>query len=82
MSETPDNPENLTLVYLRRILGEMTGVRADIKELRTRVGAVEHGIAQLNTTTAELSTRIDRLTDRIERIERRLDLVEEPSPPN
>ena len=82
MVETPDMPENMTLVLLRRIANDVDAIRVDIRELLTRVGAVEHGVAQLTTGVAELSTRIDRLTDRVERIDHRLDLVEEPAPPS
>lgn len=64
MSEQPDN---LVLVYLRRIDEKVDRLSDDMRELRARMGAVEQGLAQLNG-------RVDRLTDRVERIERRLEL--------
>lgn len=62
-----DQPENIVLVYLRRIDGKVDRLADDMRELRARVGAVEQGVAQLGG-------RVDRLTDRIERVERRLEL--------
>lgn len=62
-----DQPENLMLVYLRRIDEKVDRLTDDVRELRARVGGVEQGVAQL-------SVRVDRLTDRVERIERRLEL--------
>lgn len=62
-----EQPENLMLVYLRRIDEKVDRLTDDLRELRARMGGVEQGVAQL-------SARIDRLTDRVERVERRLEL--------
>ncbi len=75
-----DDPENLTLVLLREMRAEarerfnvsdakMDAVRADIVEIRQRLGFLEGGYASL-------STRVDRVVGAVERIERRLGLVE------
>jgi len=61
-------PDNLTLVYLRRLDEKMDRVIDDLGELKQRVGACEAAIVRLQASH-------DRLTDRLERIERRLDLV-------
>jgi len=74
------NLENLILARLDRIRDEVAFVRTDIgeikldiRELRARMGHVEHAVSTL-------SIRFDRLTDRVERIELRLGLVDSPSP--
>ncbi|MGB0696852.1 MAG: hypothetical protein ACPGOY_14465 [Rhodospirillaceae bacterium] len=63
-----EDPENLTLRYLRRIDEKIDRVIDDIRELKQRTGALEEG-------QASLSRRIDRMEDRLDRIEKRLDLV-------
>lgn len=63
-----DQPDNIVLVYLRRIDEKVDRLSDDVRELRARMGAVEQGVAQL-------SVRMDRLADRVERIERRLELA-------
>lgn len=62
-----EEPENLTLVYLRRIDEKIDRLADDVRELKTRMGLIE---AQY----ASLSSRIDRMDDRVQRIERRLDI--------
>jgi predicted nucleic acid-binding Zn-ribbon protein len=64
----PD-PDNLTLVYLRRLSEQLDGLREDNREIKTRLGILEQ-------QNASLSTRLDRIEARLDRIERRLDLVE------
>lgn len=63
-----EEPENLTLVFLRRIDEKIDRLSDDVREIKNRVGMIE---AQY----ASLSNRLDRLDDRVGRIERRLDLV-------
>ena len=72
------NVENLILARLDRIRDELAFVRTDIgeikldiRELRARMGQVEHAVSTL-------SIRFDRLTDRVERIELQLGLVDAP----
>jgi archaellum component FlaC len=62
-----DQPDNIVLVYLHRIDEKVDRLSDDVRELRSRMGVVEQGVAQM-------SGRIDRLADRVERIERRLEL--------
>lgn len=61
-----DQPDNIVLVYLRRIDEKVDRLSDDLRELRARIGVVAQGVAQM-------SGRIDRLADRAERIERRLE---------
>lgn len=63
-----EEPENLTLAFLRRIDEKIDRLADDVREIKNRVGMIE---AQY----ASLSNRLDRLDDRVGRIERRLDLV-------
>ena len=62
-------PENLTLIHLRRLSEQLDGLREDNREIKTRLGILEQ-------QNASLSTRLDRIEGRLDRIERRLDLVE------
>lgn len=56
-----DDPENLVLYRLERI-------SADLGNVKTRLTAIEAGVAELNG-------RVDRLELRMDRIERRLDII-------
>eukprot|EP01037_Dinobryon_pediforme_P020139 gene20139-20686_t len=60
-------PDNIILVYLRRISEQMEALREDVREIKTRLGILEQ-------QGASLSSRIDRVEMRLDRIERRLDL--------
>jgi len=64
-----DNQPNMVLELLHAIRGDLGEVKADLVELKQRVGLLE---AQY----ASLSTRIDRLAGDVSLIKRRLDLVE------
>ena len=64
-----DEPENLVLVYLRRIDQKMDRVIDDLQDLKVRVTNVEENLSGVHR-------RLDRLEMRVERIERRLDLVD------
>ena len=66
-----DDPDNLMLVYLRRIDAKVDGVREDVVEVKQRLGFLEEQYASI-------SRRVDRIDLRLERIERRLDLVDAP----
>ena len=66
-----DEPDNLVLVYLRRIDEKVDGLRDDVRDLKVRMTSLEEGIVGVQR-------RIDRLEMRVERIERRLDLVDTP----
>ncbi len=67
-----DQPDNLVLVYLRRLDEKVDGLRLDMREVKERLGILE-------VQYASLSRRVDRIGDDVELIKRRLDLVETPS---
>ena len=71
-----DTPENLVLVYLRRIDHRLERIEEDVRDLKYRMTLTEEGVAKLNASYAGLQQRIDRLDNRLDRIERRLDLQE------
>jgi archaellum component FlaC len=62
-------PENLTLIYLRRIDEKVDRLIDDMNVVKARLTGVEENLAGVHR-------RIDRLEVRVERIERRLDLTE------
>ena len=64
-----DETNNLVLDHLRAIGGEIAEVKADLVEIKTRLGHME-GLY------ANLSGRVDRMASDIVQIKRRLDLVE------
>jgi phage shock protein A len=74
-----DQPEGLTLVFLRRLDTKMDGLREDMADIRHRFTTLEIQVANLTSLEgshyASLSTRLDRTETRLERIETRLDLV-------
>lgn len=65
----PEEPDNVVLVYLRRLNERLDALHEDNREIKTRLGI----LAQQG---ASLSSRIDRIEFRLDRIEKRLDLVE------
>ncbi len=66
-----DQPDNIVLIYLRRLDEKLDRVVDDVRDLKVRVTGVEEGLAGINR-------RLDRVETRLDRIERRLDLVELP----
>jgi hypothetical protein len=78
-----DQPENLMLVFLRRLDAKMDGLVHDVTDLKHRMTAVEIQIGSMASTEqshyASLALRLDRTDARLERIERRLDLTEAPA---
>ncbi|MGC8731760.1 MAG: hypothetical protein ACP5RC_05830 [Halothiobacillaceae bacterium] len=76
-----DQPENLMLVYLRRLDEKMDRLAEDMREVKLRLTALETAVGNLAATEmshyAIMSDRTDRLAARIERIETRLDLREQ-----
>ncbi|MBV8097256.1 MAG: hypothetical protein JO110_29225 [Acetobacteraceae bacterium] len=78
-----DQPENLILVYLRRLDAKMDRIIEDVQDLKRRVTSLENAVARLphfmgdlRTDYAGLQLRIDRIEGRLDRIEKRLDIVE------
>ena len=65
---TDQQPDNLILVYLRRIDANVAELRADNVEIKTRLGILEQQYASLSN--------VDRMEGRLSRIEARLDLIE------
>jgi predicted nucleic acid-binding Zn-ribbon protein len=66
-----DEPDNIVLVYLRRIDEKLDRLTDDVRDLKVRVTALEESVVGVHR-------RMDRLEARIDRIERRLDLTEAP----
>ena len=64
-----DEPDNHTLLLLRRMDAKLDRVLEDVHDLKVRMSSVEEGIAGIHR-------RLDRLDVRVDRIERRLDLVD------
>jgi septation ring formation regulator EzrA len=64
-----DDPDDLTLRYLRSIDTKLDALQSDMREVKTRIGILEQQYASI-------SNRVDRIETRLERIERRLDLVD------
>ena len=81
----PGDPQNLVLDLLRAIGGDIGDMRAEQKEHRNRLAAMDRtfthaqrSLAHVETELAELRAefggRFDRVLDRLDRIERRLEL--------
>ncbi len=62
-------PDNLALVYLRRLDEKVDRLIADNHDIKARLASIEENLAGVHR-------RIDRLELRVERIERRLDLAD------
>jgi hypothetical protein len=80
-----DEPENLTLIYLRGIDAKVDGLAAELREIRDRLTAVEIGligirrdIGGLAETDARRQASVDRLRDQMTRVNRRLDISVQP----
>jgi len=72
-------PDNFTLVYLRRIDEKLDRLIDDVRDLKFRMTEVEERLAKVELSIAGVNRRIDRVETRLDRIERRLDLVELPA---
>jgi archaellum component FlaC len=62
-------PDNVMLVFLRKIDERTERIAEDLQDLKVRVTGVEEGLAGVNR-------RLDRLEGCVERIERRLELTD------
>ncbi len=78
-----DEPDNIVLVYLRRIDATLDRVIADVQDLKPRVTALELGQSRLRSDVADLygayaglQLRFGRMDSWLERIGRRFDLQE------
>jgi hypothetical protein len=72
MSEAPDN---LVLVYLRRLDEKLDRLISVAGDLGRRVTSLETSVALLHRDFAGQSERLDRIDVRLDRIERRLDIA-------
>lgn len=61
--------DNIILEHLRAIRANQDRHSDELREIKGRLGILEHQYAHI-------STRIDRIDERVARIEKRLDLVE------
>ena len=69
-----DQPDNIMLVYLRRIDARLERMEEDVRDLKRRMTLVEEGMGHIAQSYAGLQLRMDRIENRLDRIERRLDL--------
>lgn len=74
-----DEPSNPVLEHLRAMRSQMNSMSEDLYEIKVRVGLLESGVADLNTSVALVHQRLDRGAGRVDRIERRLDLSDDLS---
>ena len=70
-----DGPDNLILVYLRRMDEKLDRLASSVADVGRRVTSLETKIALLHGDFAAQSERIDRIEVRLARIEGRLDSV-------
>lgn len=70
-----DGPDNLILIFMRRIDDKLDRLAAGQADLGCRVSSLETKVALLHGDFAAQSERIDRIELRLERIERRLEIV-------
>src|SRR5579883_2497463 len=68
-----DAPDNLVLVYLRRLDEKMDGLREDLQEVKRRVTSLESAVAHLHGGQASLHSDFAGQSARMDRIEQRLD---------
>jgi hypothetical protein len=70
-----DEPENLVLIYLRRIDERLAGLE---REFMLRMTGLEARMGSLEARFSGREVRADSIGHRLDRIERRLDLVDTP----
>ena len=74
-----EEPENLTLVFLRRLDAKMDGLVADVRDLKGRMTMVETQIGQMmnneQSHSAAIMSRLDRMEGHLDRIERQADII-------
>ena len=71
-----DQPENLVLVYLRRIDAKLDRLIDDVQDLKHRVTSSERQMGEMRVDMANVSARLDRIENRIDRLDRRLDAAD------
>lgn len=77
-----DAVDNLILEHLKRFQAGQERIERDLREIKTRLSALEAGqgsvvqhLGHLASSIAGQQVSIDRLNDRIDRIEHRLELA-------
>lgn len=70
-----DGPDNLFLVYLRRIDDKLDRLTDSVADLGRRVTSLDAKVALLHGDFAAQSERIDRVEIRLEQRERHPDIV-------
>jgi hypothetical protein len=77
-----ENTENRLLEPLCSMRGDIGLIKDDIREVKSRLGALEVGVGSIRrdmghlaTDDAEQHVRFDRLAARVERLEKRLELA-------
>lgn len=75
-----DQPEDLTLILLRRLDARMERMEHSLDDIKQRMTTVETQVGHLTATEqihyAQTMQRFDRMEARLDRIERRLDLTD------
>ena len=78
-----ENVDSLVLEHLRALRAGQDRIENELKDMKSRMSAVETGLngvrrdlVALAEADARLQTTVDRLSDRSDRIERRLELRE------
>jgi len=79
-----DNVENLIIEHLRAIRTDISSLKDDSREIKSRLTSVEQGIVGLRRDSAsqygdivDTHSRYDRLAERVEQIEKRLDIADD-----
>ena len=80
-----DEPENLVLVYLRRMDAKFDRLLDEVAEMKRRQNDTHSAILALrrdqvadSEAVAHVEARMDRFGERLERVERRLDIRDDP----
>lgn len=78
-----DEPENLVLVYLRRLDTKVDAIKDDLQDVKVRLNRLENTLItfrreQTNDAegVAHLEARFDRFGERLARIEKRLEITD------
>ena len=78
MNAAPTGAVTNELIYsvLQKMQGDMSEMRFDMRDLKTRMTMVEEHLGSSIIAISGVNARLDRLSDRVERIERRLELTD------
>ncbi len=73
-----EEPENLTLQYLRRFSAQMNDMQVRMDRLIDDVGDLKRRTTGVEEAVVGLNRRLDRIEDRLDRVDRRLELHDGP----